>query len=136
MIDKQHCHNEKIPTKYSKWVIECFIDTVKEIRESIIEYPNLRLIGSSLLFIYEGDRKAADKTWEHMLKEDSNHMPAEDKEEEEELSPKMCDLRLIDFAHSDWHAERKEQDPELMKGFDNIIQILENCLKRQNQENL
>lgn len=130
----------KIPTKYSKWVTECFIDTIKEIRQAIMEHPNLRLIGSSLLFIYEGDRAAADKTWKHMLEEDSYIPSAENNEgeleEEEELAPKMCDIRMIDFAHSDWHAVRMEQDPDLMKGFDNIIEILEECLKIQLQEKL
>lgn len=126
---------EKLPVKYIRWIIECFIDTVKEIRESVLEHPNLRLIGSSLLFIFEGDRSAADKTWKHMLQEDA--VPTSQEEEaEEELPPKMCDLRLIDFAHSDWHANRGQQDPELVKGFDNIIDILEKCLLRQRQENL
>ncbi|KAK4509351.1 60S ribosomal protein L20B [Mucor velutinosus] len=133
---------EKIPTKYSRWVIECFIDTLKEIQESLIEHPNLRLIGSSILFMYEGDRSAADKTWKQMLAEDEKGLlqdQAQDTatvETEEELPPKMCDLRLIDFAHSDWHADRKKQDPELLKGFENIIHILEQCLAIQGKESL
>lgn len=117
-------------------MIECFIDTIKEIRESITEHPNLQLIGSSLLFIYEGDRVAADNTWKQMLEEDDIPENRENRPDDDELSPKMCDLRLIDFAHSDWHADRKYQDPELMKGFDNIITLLEDCLKRQRQEKL
>lgn len=134
--DQDDVKKEKIPTKYSKWVIECFIDTIKEIRESIIEHPNLQLIGSSLLFIYEGDRAAADSTWKQMLEEDDIPENKELKADDDELSPKMCDIRLIDFAHSDWHADRKDQDPELVKGFDNIIALLEDCLKRQRQEKL
>ncbi|KAI9245271.1 hypothetical protein EDC94DRAFT_665308 [Helicostylum pulchrum] len=136
---EQDIIKEKIPTKYSKWVIECFIDTIKEIKESIIEHPNLRLIGSSLLFIYEGDRAAADKTWKSMLEEDDlpqNKDEDDSRLEDDELPPKMCDLRLIDFAHSDWHAERNEQDPDLINGFDNLIALLESCLQRQSQEKL
>jgi 1D-myo-inositol-tetrakisphosphate 5-kinase/inositol-polyphosphate multikinase len=116
-------------------VIECFIDTLTELRELIAEYPNLRLIGSSILFIYEGDRAAAESTWKHMLEEDK--LPSEKEvmdEETEELPPKMCDLRLIDFAHSDWHSEAKEQDPDLLKGFDNIIKIMKDCLTRLREE--
>lgn len=135
--DIQNNSTEKIPTKYSRWIIECFIDTIKEIRESIIEYPNLRLIGSSLLFIFEGDRTTADTTWKHMLQEDAiPEKQGEEEETEEELSPKMCDLRLIDFAHSDWHGKGENQDPDLIKGFDNIISILDECLNRQSKENL
>ncbi|GAN03778.1 inositol hexaphosphate kinase 3 [Mucor ambiguus] len=132
---------EKILTKYSRWVIECFIDTLKEIQESLIDHPNLRLIGSSILFMYEGDRSAADKTWKQMLAEDKA-APLQDQaheivaETEDELPPKMCDLRLIDFAHSDWHADRKRQDPELLRGFENIIHILEQCLAIQHKESL
>lgn len=118
-------------------MIECFIDTVTELKESIAEYPNLRLIGSSILFIYEGDRAAADATWKRMLEEDKLSREKEevkDGEEAEELPSKMCDLRLIDFAHSDWHADADAQDPALLKGFDNIIKILKDCLKRQREE--
>ena len=127
---------EKLPTKYVRWIIECFIDTIKEIRESIIEHPQLRLIGSSLLFIYEGDCEAAHQTWKHMLQEDAVPEKEEEEEDKDELAPKMCDLRLIDFAHSDWHAKREQQDPQLVKGFDNVISFLEECLKRQHQEDL
>lgn len=134
--DKDDFKKEKIPTKYSRWVIECFIDTIKEIRESIIEHANLQLIGSSLLFIYEGDRAAADETWRQMLEEDDIPENKETRTDEDELSPKMCDLRLIDFAHSNWHADRTDQDPELLKGFDNIIALLEDCLERQREEKL
>jgi 1D-myo-inositol-tetrakisphosphate 5-kinase/inositol-polyphosphate multikinase len=72
-----------------------------------------------------------------MLEEDklpSEKEEAMDGEEAEELPPKMCDLRLIDFAHSDWHADAEKQDPELLKGFDNVIKILKDCLKRQREE--
>lgn len=131
---------DKIPTKYSRWVIECFIDTLKEIRESLVDHPNLRLIGSSILFMYEGDRSAADKTWKQMLAEDKKAplqvQEHESVEADEELPPKMCDLRLIDFAHSDWYAQRKKQDPELLKGFDNIIRLLQESLIVQLQESL
>ncbi|KAL9552610.1 hypothetical protein MBANPS3_003693 [Mucor bainieri] len=129
---------EKIPAKYARWVIECFIDTLKEIQESLIDHPNLRLIGSSILFMYEGDPSAADKTWKQMLAEDKQQAQntAAAAETEEDLPPKMCDLRLIDFAHSDWHADRKKQDPELLKGFENIIRILEQCLAIQRKESL
>lgn len=131
---------DKIPAKYSRWVIECFIDTLKEIQESLVDHPNLRLIGSSILFMYEGDRSAADKTWKQMLAEDKK-APLQDQEHEsveadEELPPKMCDLRLIDFAHSDWHADRKRQDPELLKGFDNIVRLLQEALTVQLQASL
>ncbi|KAI7900832.1 uncharacterized protein BX663DRAFT_516666 [Cokeromyces recurvatus] len=77
-----------------------------------------------------------------MLEEDNNdgkkrETGEEEEGEEEELPPKMCDLRLIDFAHSDWHADdREKQDPNLIKGYDNIIEILEECLNRQYKEKL
>lgn len=129
---------EKMAPKYMQWIIECFIDTLIEIRESIANHPNLSLIGSSLLFVYEGDRSAANKTWKQMLEEDKKgkKKAEEEEQEEEELPPKMCDLRLIDFAHSNWHAKRNTQDPELIKGYDNIIKILEECLEVQNKQKL
>ncbi|CEG67453.1 hypothetical protein RMATCC62417_03882 [Rhizopus microsporus] len=137
--EDQQKKDEPIPSKYMRWIIECFIDTLQEIKEAIVLMPNLQLIGSSLLFVYEGDRTAAEKTWKYMLDEDRQKGKGKQTDEEEEddnLAPKMCDLRLIDFAHSDWHSEREEQDPDLVKGFDNIIDILYQCLKIQHQEKL
>ena len=134
----QQKKDEPIPSKYMRWIIECFIDTLQEIKEAIVSMPNLQLIGSSLLFVYEGDRAAAEKTWKYMLDEDRQKGKGKqtDEEEDDNLAPKMCDLRLIDFAHSDWHSEREEHDPDLVKGFDNIIDILYQCLKIQHQEKL
>ncbi|KAI8369993.1 hypothetical protein BD560DRAFT_397309 [Blakeslea trispora] len=122
--------HQTIPTKYMHWIIECFIDTITEIREAVLENPNLELIGSSLLFVYEGDRSAADATWKFMLTEDKKEDKEKQEEEENENAPKMCDLRMIDFAHSNWHASRETQDSELIKGFDNIIKLLEACLQK------
>ncbi|KAG1151668.1 hypothetical protein G6F37_005289 [Rhizopus arrhizus] len=141
--EQRQIHNEPVPSKYMQWIIECFIDTLEEIKETLISLPNVRLISSSLLFVYEGSREAAESTWKYMLDEDHKEskekgkgkQKAED-QEEEELAPKMCDLRLIDFAHSDFHAPRSEQDPDLIKGFDNMIRILSDCLKVQRQEKL
>jgi 1D-myo-inositol-tetrakisphosphate 5-kinase/inositol-polyphosphate multikinase len=118
---------KRLPVKYIRWVIESFIDTIKEIQHFIQQHPQLRLIGSSILMVYEGDRAAADKTWSFMLDDDNKQKQEE--EDDEELDPKMCELRLIDFAHSDWNAEREEQDPGLIKGYDTIIELLEKCLE-------
>ncbi|KAI8085850.1 uncharacterized protein B0P05DRAFT_466348 [Gilbertella persicaria] len=69
-----------------------------------------------------------------MLEEDKQE--GRGAEDDKQDAPKMCELRLIDFAHSDWHADRKTQDTELIKGFDNIIDILNECLKRQKTEKI
>ncbi|KAI8976908.1 hypothetical protein BDB01DRAFT_297702 [Pilobolus umbonatus] len=88
--------------------------------------------GSSLLLVYEGDSTACHQTWQYLLNEDKKSMKSVD----EELGPKLCDLRLIDFAHSDWNADRKNQDKDVLMGLDNTIQLLEMCMKRQTEERL
>lgn len=119
---------EKMPTKYMQWIIECLLDTLEEMKEAVVSLPQLSLISSSLLFVYEGDREAAEITWKKMIQQDAKKSTTI---EEEEEMPKMCDLRLIDFAQSDWLAQRDQQDQDLVKGFDNTIEILSYCLEKK-----
>lgn len=127
-----------------RWILECLIDDVQAIRDFVAEHPALQLIGSSLLFVYEGDRKASDDTWEKMLdedrraKDDTNDPGEKEKEEdeEEENTRKLYDIRAIDFSHSKWDAKRTQQDPKLVKALDNLLHLLQSCLERQKQEKL
>ncbi|KAI9250773.1 inositol polyphosphate kinase-domain-containing protein [Sporodiniella umbellata] len=118
--------------RHLDYILECFVDTLNEIRQALIDLPQLSLIGSSLLFVYEGDPTAAKITWKKLIEQDRQEEKKQDTTEEEEEIPKMCDLRLIDFAHSDWHMKRDQQDLDLIKGIDNTLAILSSLgLKRQ-----
>ncbi|KAI9494014.1 hypothetical protein BDB00DRAFT_341371 [Zychaea mexicana] len=145
--EKAAITSKRISSNKMEWLLECFIEEVSGIREYLEEHPSIQLIGSSLLFIYEGDKNAADAVWKKMLEEDRKEKQQqkenEDKEgdedeeeEEEEERPPMYDLRLIDFAHSSWSSKQEEQDPGILKGLDSVLKLLEQCLERQQQEKL
>lgn len=136
-----------------RWILECLIDDVQAIRDFVAEHPTLQLIGSSLLFVYEGDRKASDDTWNKMLEEDRRVKDDDNKgkkkqnaageaeeqeqdEDEDENMQKLYDVRAIDFSHSRWDVKRTQQDPKLVEALDNLLQLLEICLERQKQEKL
>ncbi|KAI8380882.1 uncharacterized protein BYT42DRAFT_564559 [Radiomyces spectabilis] len=133
----------RIPGKMMRWILESFQDDLSDMRDFIATHSNLQLISSSLLFVYEGDQKAAESVWKRMLQEDeqaeqTSSVPVtdDDNEEDEEDVSKICDVRLIDFAHSKWDASQEQQDPGLLEGFDNMIGILQECIRRQRAQKL
>ncbi|CAO3638734.1 unnamed protein product [Cunninghamella echinulata] len=124
------------------WIIEHYTDTLTEIIEFVKEHPELQLIGSSLLMVYEGDAAAAQHVWKKMLDEDKEQNPTNqlkqlnlkqyneennidnENENENDIEPKLCDIRLIDFGKSQWLCQRKEQDLNLIKALENTIDFL------------
>ncbi|KAG2226697.1 hypothetical protein INT45_001044 [Circinella minor] len=147
--DKATITPKHISSNKMEWLLECFIEDVSSIREYLEQNPNIELIGASLLFIYEGDKTAADAVWKKMLEEDKKEKEVsnivekkdedrenEEQEEEEEERPPMYDLRLIDFAHSSFKSQQETQDTGILKGLDNTILLLEECLERQKKEKL
>ncbi|OAD68958.1 hypothetical protein PHYBLDRAFT_116824, partial [Phycomyces blakesleeanus NRRL 1555(-)] len=125
--DKEGNPTQRLPAKKIRWIIESFRDDLVDMREWIAKTPSLELIGSSLLFVYEGDRETVDAVWKRMLEDDE---PAEENE------PILCDVRLIDFAHSRWDSQQTKQDPGLLEGFDNAILLLNQCMEVQKSEKL
>ncbi|KAG0172210.1 hypothetical protein DFQ28_011286 [Apophysomyces sp. BC1034] len=140
--DGQHLQG-RISSKKMIWILESFIDDLNDIQEFVATHPQLELTGSSLLFVYEGDKATVDKVWKRMLDEDKgiqlgkmDDEEKEEEEEEEEPPAKMCDLRLIDFAHSRWNPARSLPDEGVLKGMNNMVGFLRQCLERLQLENL
>ncbi|KAF7732287.1 hypothetical protein EC973_005182 [Apophysomyces ossiformis] len=128
---------QRIPAKKMSWILESFIQDLEDIQEFVTTHPALELTGVSILFVYEGDTAAANKVWKHMLEEDKMELATEpEKEDEEEAPPKMCDLRLIDFAHSRWKPTKTKQDQGILNGINNMIGLLKQCLRQQQLEKL
>ncbi|KAI7883188.1 SAICAR synthase-like protein [Lichtheimia hyalospora FSU 10163] len=133
-------NRKRISGTKMNWILENLLDDIGSIREYVQEHPELEMYSASLLMVFEGDKDAADTTWKAMLRKDQQEKTrAEDQEEEEEddeEEPKLCDVRLIDFAHSRWDADRQSQDQDLLKGLDNIMTLLDKCMQKQTNENL
>ncbi|CAO3614660.1 unnamed protein product [Cunninghamella blakesleeana] len=132
-----------------EWIIEHYTDTLMDILDFVQEHPELQLIGSSILMVYEGDAAAAQQVWKKMLDEDReqenvnqitrlnsmdnnnniNNNGDEDEDDTNQLDPKLCDIRLIDFGKSQWSSQRSVQDPKLVKALENIIHFLNQVLE-------
>ncbi|KAI8137407.1 hypothetical protein BJV82DRAFT_661304 [Fennellomyces sp. T-0311] len=137
--DEARPTQKRIASNKMEWILECFQEEVTGIREYLEAHPNVELIGSSLLFVYEGDKTVADALWKKMLEEDRKENEGNDEEaeeEDEEERPPMYDLRLIDFAHAKWDSKQEKQDPGMLKGLDSVLHLLEQCLQRQRAEKL
>lgn len=136
-------NRKRISGTKMNWILENLLDDIGSIREYVEEHPELEMYCASLLMVFEGDKEAADTTWKSMLQKDRQEKTRaleegenEEEEEDEEEEPKLCDVRLIDFAHSRWDANRQSQDEGLLKGLDNIMTLLEKCMEKQSNENL
>ena len=142
-----------ISSKKMRWIIESYMDDLRDIRQFIADHPTIQLIGTSLLFVYEGDLSAANRVWAQMLQEDqditvkgngdahiahTNNEKGSDDESDsgEEQRPRLCDLRIIDFAHSRWDAQQTEIDNDLLRAIDNVLDLLNQCLEKQRCEKL
>ncbi|KAI7871033.1 hypothetical protein BDF14DRAFT_1767719 [Spinellus fusiger] len=136
--------NRPLPKNKREWIVDRYISDLVEMQDWIANTPHLEMIGSSLLFVYEGDPEAADKAWKRMLQESksseasiSSSKDSSDRDDPEEApleeeSPEedtyLCDLRLIDFGHAQWQSQQTEQDKGLLEGLNHAIQLLKDCL--------
>lgn len=134
-------NRKRISGTKMNWILENLLDDIGSIREYVQEHPELEMYCASLLIVFEGDKDAADTTWKCMLQKDQQEKTRAQEEEgqeeeDEEDEPKLCDVRLIDFAHSRWDANRQAQDEGLLKGLDSIMTLLDKCMQKQANENL
>ncbi|KAI8089704.1 uncharacterized protein BX664DRAFT_139887 [Halteromyces radiatus] len=123
---------KSLTKKKIEWIVEHFIDTVMEIQEFIEEHAELQLIGCSLLLVYEGDAAAAHRVWKRMLEEDRREQSTinDINDDEDNVEPKLCDIRLIDFHRSSWRPERTEQDPTFVKALSNLVTLLHQVIEQ------
>jgi len=96
----------EISSDQAKLVACRFLGKVREIRK-LLEGQESRMYSASLLFCYEGDKKAIEEALkEEAIREEreaKEQLNEEDEEEEEEEEiKKVEDVKLIDFAHATW----------------------------------
>lgn len=125
---------KSVTKKKIEWIVEHFMDTVTDMKAFIEQHHDLRLVGCSLLLVYEGDAAAAQRVWKRMLDEDRQQETAKDDdsagEESEQVDPKLCDIRLIDFGRSRWLSGNTEQDPTFLNALDNLVAMLDQVLEQ------
>ncbi|KAK0441382.1 SAICAR synthase-like protein [Armillaria borealis] len=104
------------------------VPTSAEIREAFAGME-MRMVGGSLLIIYEGDLAKAEDGVKWMLEEEEEEEGDEDEDDDEK--PKRgppYTVKLIDFAHTRF-VPGKGPDEGVLKGFDTVLSLLDGRLK-------
>nr|GAT59972.1 predicted protein [Mycena chlorophos] len=114
-----------LPAPLLLQILELLREDVQDIRDVLVDIE-LRMIGASLLILYESDATRAEEGIKWMLRD-----PDEDEEEEdddddddEDEPPRPYDVRLIDFAHTRF-TPGKGPDEGLLLGLDTILDQLD-----------
>ncbi|KAF9584057.1 hypothetical protein BGW38_007728 [Lunasporangiospora selenospora] len=144
----------KIGPKRMRLVIERLVNDLVDFLE-VIKVQEVRMRSSSLLMMYEGDPEAFDegllieqekiaavvsRAKAHLegSEEEQNTRTGEDEDEDEdedefddeddEISQKVTDMRLIDFAHSTWTPEQGP-DEGVILGVQSALSLFEKLLQ-------
>lgn len=129
---KLFLNNNHLSTKRKRQLIDLFLQRLQLFYNTLLD-EEIRLISSSLLFIYEGDPKRWDEMGDEdcLIKNDfvtlSDSNDAEEDEEETVSSP-LSSLSLIDFAHSRVFKGHG-YDENVIVGVENLIDIFTELLE-------
>ncbi|KAI4232230.1 MAG: hypothetical protein L6R40_007478 [Gallowayella cf. fulva] len=117
-------------------VIRRFLEDLMGL-EDALEHEESRMYSASLLFVYEGDRDAlkdALVTEQEELINGANGTEGyekyveEDDDDNEQDTPAVQGLKLIDFAHAEW-TPGQGRDENLLHGLRNTVKVLEGLLE-------
>ncbi|KAK0229093.1 SAICAR synthase-like protein [Armillaria nabsnona] len=117
-----------LPSRFLVPVLKALREDIAEIREAFAGME-MRMVGGSLLIIYEGDLTKAEDGVKWMLEEEEEEEG--DEEEEDDEKPKRgppYTVKLIDFAHTRF-VPGKGPDEGVLKGFDTVLSLLDGRLK-------
>lgn len=95
----------------------------------VLENEESRMYSASILMVYEGDHEALEAALTLEDQADAKEALDEVEEEEEEgddddePKPKVCDVRLIDFAHARW-TPGEGPDENVLRGVKNVYKVL------------
>lgn len=129
-----------LPPKASRYREEVGKRFIRELEsvEYVLENTESRMYSASLLFVYEGDEEALSKALEYEKKQeededgDEGEGEGEDQEgaddgpldeNDEEIEPKVHDLKLIDFAHARW-TKGEGRDENALRGVRSCLELL------------
>lgn len=133
---KLFLNNNHLSTKRKRQLIELFLQRLQLFYNTLLD-EEIRLISSSLLFIYEGDPRRWDEVGDEdcLIKNDfvtlsdSNDAEGDEEEDEEEtVSSPLSSLSLIDFAHSRVFKGHG-YDENVIAGVENLIDIFTELLE-------
>jgi len=102
---------------------------VSDIKE-VLQRQESRMYSASLLFCYEGDRRAIEDALKEeeerdkVIEEQEEYGEEEEAEENEKKFKKIVDVKLIDFAHATW-TPGLGPDENALQGVRSVEKLLE-----------
>ncbi|KAJ7451557.1 hypothetical protein FB451DRAFT_1283579 [Mycena latifolia] len=122
-----------LPAPLLLQLLELLREDVQDIRDAFAALE-MRMVGGSLLFIYESDAARAAEGLEWMLKDDDDDEDEDEEDEDEDEDeddpskpPKPsppCDVRLIDFAHTRF-VPGQGPDEGVLLGLNTVLGLLD-----------
>ncbi|KAI0668333.1 SAICAR synthase-like protein [Trametes maxima] len=135
--DAQDVHPTRgtgLPVDLLEPILESLREDITEIKETLSETP-LRMVGGSLLIVYEADwvRARACVRWLTEDDEDEDEDDDDDEEDEDESGTKRVGppyvVKLIDFAHTKI-VPGAGPDEGVLKGVDTVLKLLEGRIEQ------
>ncbi|KAK0455191.1 SAICAR synthase-like protein [Desarmillaria tabescens] len=117
-----------LPSKLLVPVLKALREDIAEIREAFADVE-MRVVGGSLLIIYEGDLIKAEDGVKWMLEEEEEE--DDEDEDDDDEKPKRGPpyiVKLIDFAHTRF-VPGNGPDEGVLKGFDTVLSLLDGRLR-------
>lgn len=113
-----------IDEELGQLVLQAFLADLQHIQD-IMENQESRMYSASLLFVFEGDGEALRFAMEEASKPvpESKVDDELDDDDDEEMSPKVYTLKVIDFAHAEW-LPGMGPDENSLTGVRSVIKIL------------
>lgn len=117
-----------LPAPLLLQILELLREDVQDIRDAFAALE-MRMVGGSLLFVYEGDVTRAQEGLEWMLKDaDADEDDDDEDDEDDDSKPRKpsppCDVRLIDFAHTRF-VPGQGPDEGVLLGMDTVLKLLD-----------
>ena len=123
--------NQGLPRELLLPILENIREDVAEIREAFAGIE-MRMIGGSVLVIYEADAKKAEEGLAFLKKLEEEGPPEEDEEEDEDEKSKPglpYVVKLIDFAHTRFKPGQGP-DEGVLKGIDTVLRLLDGRIQQ------
>ncbi|KAJ7131718.1 SAICAR synthase-like protein [Mycena crocata] len=116
-----------LPAPLLLQILELMHEDVADIRQALAGLE-MRMVGGSLLFLYESDPALAEEGLKYMLRDQDEEEEEDEDDEDEETAKKTpgppCDVRLIDFAHTRF-VPGQGPDVGVLLGIDTILGLLD-----------
>ena len=111
-----------LPEKQITNLLQSFLTRLQLLYNTLLDTP-VRLISSSLLFIYEADPQRWTENTDVLLDDDFAVGESEEEEEGDRPQRSLSKLKLIDYAHSEFKQQKESYDENVLFGVESLINI-------------